>query len=108
MHKIKNCFLGATAGLLLSVPFATAVAAPVIEIAATTLAQPTLVATSSLPLARPFLEQSAAADQHALAPVSRATPRKTPASQPSLWALLLVGAALVLMPRTRRVDNSFR
>ncbi len=120
MHKIKKYSLFATTAILLATPFANAAATQVIEIASAALSQPTLVATSSAALTRPFLEQAPAADQHALAPASVSTaaahpaprPAAAPAAEPapgsSEWSMLLFGAGVLLLPRKRRVDNAVR
>ncbi|GGY10942.1 hypothetical protein GJV26_15305 [Massilia dura] len=105
----------------MATPFANAAATQVIEIASAALSQPTLVATSSAALTRPFLEQAPAADRHALAPAavadsasgSHPAPRPAaapaePASGASDWSMLLFGAGVLLLPRKRRVDNVVR
>lgn len=110
MQKSKQYFLIAATALLLSVPFASATAAPVIEITAA-LSQPTIVAGSSLALASPFSDTSPALDHSAMksAPSSaKVKPLDESADQPSHWSLLLVGAGVLLLPRKRRVDNAVR
>lgn len=110
MQKSKQYFFIATTALLLSAPFASTKAAPVIEITAA-LSQPAIVAGSSLALAAPFSDTSPALDHAAMksAPSSaKARHDAEPAAKPSHWSMLLVGAGVLLLPRKRRVDNAVR
>ena len=110
MQKSKQHFFIATTALLLSAPFASATAAPVIEITAA-LSQPTIVAGSSLALANPFSDTLPALDRAAMKSAPSSTKAKRgeePANEPSHWSMLLVGAGVLLLPRKRRVDNAVR
>jgi hypothetical protein len=106
MQKSKKYFSIAMTAMLLSSQFAHA--APAVEISVT-LPQPTLAAGASLlhPLAEamPLLEYPSAAAAPSRA---KAQPAEEPASEPSNWSMLLVGAGVLFLPRKRRVDNSVR